>query len=113
MNVKEYDRFAATRGDVTLGQAEALVKTARDGDLHHIDGPFIRALADLADTGRAEVYGCEIDRTAGEYRITKRDRERWASDALGALVEAHQAQNPFRFQYWKTVEGPADTGRAA
>ncbi|MDO6587362.1 hypothetical protein Q4543_17760 [Salipiger sp. 1_MG-2023] len=81
-----------TDSDLTLSGAAALHSMARAGDLHHIDGPLIQALTDLADTGNAEVFGCVIERLPiGMFRVTMGASDFVADSALHAVIEAQTA----------------------
>lgn len=51
--------------DLTLGEADDVIKMLLEGDLLHIDGELIKALADLADNGRCTYRDHTIVTTRG------------------------------------------------
>lgn len=82
--------------DLSLSQAQALQKMVVDGDLLHIDGAFVNALADLADTGRAEYLGITIEFEAGNWTIRDGGDYARADDAREALLMCQDHADPFK-----------------
>lgn len=78
--------------DVTLAEARAVVQMIKDGDLRHIDGDFITALADLAAGADAEYLGVTISRDGGHFTLRDGGEVARATDAIEALFmcEAHR-----------------------
>lgn len=103
MNATEYARLCRNNDPVTMGQADDLIKTARAGDIVHINGGFITALCSLADEGVA-VYGmCSIIKHEGAYHLRKDDRVTTEDNAYLALTTAAGST-----QHWQRAGEPVE-----
>jgi hypothetical protein len=91
MSKAEYFAKIAKDRDPRLSDAVDVLKMARDGDVLHIDGAFIRALADLSDTGKATYCRREIKRDKYGYVVTDGSDYGTAFDALEALLMAEDS----------------------
>lgn len=79
---------------VDLDEAQDIRAMLVNGDLRHIDGAYISALADLADAGRAEYLGLSIKRECGVFTVSDGSDYAIADDAREALdmCEAHRSR---------------------
>ncbi|APX88678.1 hypothetical protein BV394_02135 [Brevirhabdus pacifica] len=94
---------ADPRHDLTVSEAAAIFEGMRDGDIHHIDGPFIRALDELAGAGYTEYAGCEITRSDGDtFTILADGRMTHEDSAVCALIMASNPSHNRR--HWSALE---------
>ncbi len=77
--------------DLSLSEADAVQKMLIAGDLMHIDGAFIQALADLSDSQSAAYRGVDITRDEHDRYIVSVDEcADSAGDAIEALMRADE-----------------------
>ncbi|PPB79789.1 hypothetical protein LV82_02580 [Albidovulum inexpectatum] len=88
-NAEWIDSLRDRRGiDLTIGDCAEIEKMLANGDLRHVDGAFVTALADLADLGRAEYRGATIKRERSDaYRVSF-DGDEWVEDSAIATLFA-------------------------
>lgn len=73
--------------DLSLDQAQAVQKMVVDGDLMHIDGGFMTALASIADTGKADFCGLTVERHRNSEFLVHDGGDYYLTDnALDALI---------------------------
>lgn len=83
--------------DLSLTQAQAVQRMLTNGDLLHIDGAFMRALADLAETDAAEYLGLSIARRrGGEWVISDGGDTGIVDSAIEALMVCQDHRDPFK-----------------
>lgn len=83
--------------DLSLDQAQAVQKMVVDGDLLHIDGAFMRALSDLADTDTTEYLGLSIARRrGGEWLVSDGSDSNIYDSAIEALMGCQDHRDPFK-----------------
>lgn len=81
--------------DMSMDEAWTVQKMIVDGDLLHIDGRVVRALDELATTGRAEYLGVSISRESkGVFEVNDGGDIAIADSALEAIdmCEAHRSK---------------------
>ena len=111
MSLKHFTDFARPGSSLTLDEAVMLHQMATGGDIQHVDGDFIRALAELADQKATDFMGTRITRKATrdpQFTLSRDDRWTVVHGAVEALVEAeavtHRYHGPARLNRWKEVE---------
>ena len=85
------DILTTFRAKATPSYAEAceIIDAAFNGDLHHVDGPFVKALDELATDGSTTFAGCDIARlTAGLFQVESDGMIFTTDGAILALIEA-------------------------
>ena len=95
MNLEDFTDIAHHGKDCALGDAVAVMQAAKDGDIHHIDGPLIAALTDMCSGLTVEYCGALVSRdTDNTFKIHRNGMVCWETDALAALIEAERTQRP-------------------
>ena len=94
--------------DLSLEQAQDVQKMIVDGDLRHIDSDFIKALADLAETGGAEYLGLNIERrrSGGDWRISAGGDGVIVDSAIEALMLCEDHRDPYKPAQLREPEPP-------
>ena len=82
--------------DLSLKEAQDVQKMITDGDLRHIDSDFIKALANLAETGGAEYLGLTIHGASGccDWLISDGADIAIADSAIEALMLCEDHRDP-------------------
>lgn len=95
MNLGEFINITRRGTDCTFGDAAAFMQAAKDGDIHHIDGPLIAALTDMCSGKTVEYCGAMVSRdTDDTFKVHRNGMVCWETDALAALIEAERTQSP-------------------